>query len=1057
MSVKVLLFGFFLLNFFPFEIHSQTTQEISALELNKPIEREIKGTQKHTYQITLSEGQFAKVDVEQRGIDVVLRLIGTDEKNITRIDYEIWTKGTEKLEVVAKVAGVYKIEVSASYVVLPAGRYEIRFTELRAANENDSLLQEARIAYSESTNLRRTGKLREAFAQIQRALEIREKVLGKDHPEVATTLDTVAFFYFSMGDYVKCESLLQRALEIKEKKLEPNHPDIAQTLNSFGLVLNDKGDYAKAETFLQRALQIREKSLGTNHPGVANTLNSLASLYIDTADYIKAEPLFLRSLEINEKVFGKESEDVAVALNNLALLNSQKGDYDRAEEFYKRALEINEKVLKPDHPSIARSLNNLATVYQKKNEFAKAEPLLLRALALREKSLSADSPDVAQTLYNLGTVYHATDVFDKAEKMYKRSLAILEARLGTEHINLTYPLKALAGLYRNKGEYDRAEEILLRVLNIREKVVGQFHPDVASDLESISLVYAAKGMAEKSIAALSRAAAISERVLALNLATGSEKQKLAYLDKLSDTTDQIISLQTFTFPDNKKARELAITTLLQRKGRVQDAMVDTLGKLKERLSEQDRALLDKLNETNSQLAKLVLNGPEGMPLEEHQANIKTLEEQKENLESEVSRRNTEYLSQIKPIILASVKDSIQDYTALVEFVVYRRFDPKATSKKKELGESHYAAYIINKQGEVKWKELGEAKAIDEAVENFRQALRDPKRKDVQALARVVGEKIMQPIKNLFGDVKHILISPDGALNLIPFEALVDEQGKFLVESYSLSYLTSGRDLLRMQTARESKSKPLVIANPFFGEPESLLATNTRKTNSSRKQRKSITAARSMSDTYFAPLGGTAQEARSIQTLFPESVFLTEAQATESALKQTNAPQILHIATHGFFLEDGKASENINAKIENPLLRSGLALAGANQRKDGKDDGVLTALEATGLNLWGTKLVVLSACDTGLGEVKNGEGVYGLRRAFVLAGTETLVMSLWSVSDYVTRELMTNYYKNLKQGFGRGEALRQVQLSMLKRRERQHPFYWASFIQSGEWANLDGKR
>ena len=147
----------------------------------------------------------------------------------------------------------------------------------------------------------------------------------------------------------------------------------------------------------------------------------------------------------------------------------------------------------------------------------------------------------------------------------------------------------------------------------------------------------------------------------------------------------------------------------------------------------------------------------------------------------------------------------------------------------------------------------------------------------------------------------------------------------------------------------------------------------------------------------------------------------------------------------------------SAKVANPLLRSGLALAGANLHKNGDDDGILTAMEASGLNLWGTKLVTLSACDTGLGEVKNGEGVYGLRRAFVLAGTESLVMSLWPVSDYVTREMMTAYYTGLRQGQGRNAALRQVQLSMLKRKEREHPFYWASFIQSGEWANLDGKR
>ena len=144
-------------------------------------------------------------------------------------------------------------------------------------------------------------------------------------------------------------------------------------------------------------------------------------------------------------------------------------------------------------------------------------------------------------------------------------------------------------------------------------------------------------------------------------------------------------------------------------------------------------------------------------------------------------------------------------------------------------------------------------------------------------------------------------------------------------------------------------------------------------------------------------------------------------------------------------------------IDNPLLRSGLALAGANLIHETHDDGILTALEASGLNLWGTKLVTLSACDTGVGEVRNGEGVYGLRRAFVLAGAETLVMSLWPVSDAITREPMTAYYAGLRAGLGRGDALRQAKLAMLKRADRQHPFYWASFIQSGEWASLDGRR
>jgi CHAT domain-containing protein len=302
----------------------------------------------------------------------------------------------------------------------------------------------------------------------------------------------------------------------------------------------------------------------------------------------------------------------------------------------------------------------------------------------------------------------------------------------------------------------------------------------------------------------------------------------------------------------------------------------------------------------------------------------------------------------------------------------------------------------------------------------------------------------------------LLVSPDGELNLIPFAALVDEEGHYLIERYSITYLTSGRDLLRMQVAREGKGKPLVIADPAFGEPDA------------HNQLASVTAAHEMSELYFAPLGGTAEEARSIQTLFPDASLLTGKAATESALKAIAPPRILHIATHGFFLVDaGSAGGNpvtsmrgagASSSIENPLLRSGLALAGANHRGNGEgDNGILTALEASGLNLWGSKLAVLSACDTGLGEVRNGEGVYGLRRAFVLAGAESLLMSLWPVSDYSTRSLMAAYYKNLKQGLGRGEALRQVQLQLLKSNPPLPPFYWANFIQSGEWANLDGQR
>jgi len=416
-----------------------------------------------------------------------------------------------------------------------------------------------------------------------------------------------------------------------------------------------------------------------------------------------------------------------------------------------------------------------------------------------------------------------------------------------------------------------------------------------------------------------------------------------------------------------------------------------------------------------------------------------------------------------------LRSALSNNAALIELAVYRPVDPKLDDDS-AYGESRYVAYVVRNQGEVRWKDLGRVKEIDRAIDNFRKMLRDPQRQEVQRASRLLSDRVLQPVLTLVGNATHLLISPDGALNLIPFEALVDGQGHYVIERYSISYLTTGRDLLRMRIARASHSGPLIVADPLFGEPGGRqLADATYAKGPSLIARRSITIGEDFSSVYFPPLPGTAQEARTIQSLFPEARILTGQQATAAALKQVHAPRILHIATHGFFLEDAEPTELVQTKqgmkdnrgvhasvrIENPLLRSGLALADANLSGSAHNNGILTALEASSLDLWGTKLVTLSACDTGVGEVKNGEGVYGLRRAFFLAGAETLVMSLWPVSDRFTREMMTAYYAGLKRGLGRSEALRQAKLGMLRRQDRRHPFYWASFIQSGEWTSLDG--
>jgi CHAT domain-containing protein len=504
---------------------------------------------------------------------------------------------------------------------------------------------------------------------------------------------------------------------------------------------------------------------------------------------------------------------------------------------------------------------------------------------------------------------------------------------------------------------------------------------------------------------------------------------------------------------------------LQRKGRALDATADVIAALRRHALPEDQRLIDQLAEARARLSRATLAGPGREGIEKHRADLQALEEQVEKLEVELSQRSTEFRVQSMPVTIELVQKRIPAEGALVEYAAYRPFNPKAAKKDEQYGKAHYAAYVLRDQGEALWVELGEAAAIDEKINAFRQALRN-KQPTVRRLARSVDKLVMQPVLRLLGPTRRVFLSPDGALSLIPFAALIDERGEYLVKRYSFTYLTTGRDLLRLQNKVQGKSAKMIIADPAFGK-EVMAGVNTPTTGM-------------LGEYVFRPLTATREEARDLKRLFPGATVLIGARATETVIKAADRPAILHIATHGFFLRDeqelvatGEGEKTrlavrrkeppqgksvVSQELVNPLMRSGLALAGANERKGGNgEDGILTASEVAGLDLWGTKLVVLSACDTGVGKVVSGDGVYGLRRALVLAGSESQMMSLWPVSDTGTRELMIEYYKRLKAGEGRSEALRRVQLKMLASKNRNHPFYWASFIQSGEWANLDGKR
>lgn len=996
------------------------------LELNQTIVRELAGGQSQAYEITLNAGQYWEARVEQRGVDVVLTLIGPDGKRLAQFDSDSRPQGQETIAQIAEAAGRYQLEVAARRPNAPAGSYALRLVALRAATEQDRTAQEATRLSAEALRLAGTGKPNDALPLAERALQLREQALGAQHPEVIVTLNRLANLYRDRREFARAEPLYLRALTIAEQQPAPGHPDLAQLFNDLGTFYIFKNDLAQAEARLRRALEIWEQTLGPEHPNLARALTNLGRVYDQKGEPAQAKTSLQRALAIRERELGAEDPLLLNTLFGLGKLAYDEGDYERAGGYYQRAALILEKAGRLETEPGAGLLNNLAAIAEVKRDYAQAETLYRRAQSIYEKVYHPEHTLVAQALTNRGT------------------------------------------LYTNQGRYDEAEPLYLQALAMRTKVLGEEHPDVVFILNMLARLYAARGDTAQSVTTQSRAVGISERNLTRYLGAGSERDKLALLTKLSWETDRTISLHTRVAPTSGAAQQLALTTLLQRKGRALDTMADDLAWLRRRATPADLALLKQLQTTRTELARLVIGGPQKLTPADHQTRIKQLEEQRDRIEAEISRSRAEFRPSSQPITLDAVQRAIPAAAVLIEFAAYRAFNPKFKGVDEQFGPARYAAYVLRQRGTPQWVDLGEREKIDKAVDELRQALRNRKRRDVQRLARNADRLVMQPLRPLLGATRRVFIAPDGQLNLLPFAALVDSHNQYLIHRYIFSYLSSGRDLLRHGGKQPNTQRPLIVANPDFGEQDKGAATE-RVLQYKSKPPSAASSGTMLAEAYFPALPGTDGEAQALKKLLPDATVLVGRQATKTALQQAAAPNILHIATHGFFL-DGAADggrgtralrEDEAPPIANPLLRSGLALSGANQANRAatpKDDGILSALEAAGLDLWGTQLVVLSACDTGVGEVKTGEGVYGLRRALVLAGSEAQVLSLWPVSDLATRDLMIEYYRGLQQGAGRTEGLRRAQLQLLHRgmvrgQDFSHPYYWASFIQSGQWTSI----
>jgi len=799
------------------------------------------------------------------------------------------------------------------------------------------------------------------------------------------------------GEAVKTGVLL---VEKGEEVFGRDHPNTAIFLNNLAVVYQAQGNYAEAEPLMLRAMAIEVKQLGVDHPSTARSLNNLSELYREQGRYAEAEPLCERALGIREKQLGADHPSTAISLNNLALLYYSQEKFGKAKPLYERALAIYEKQLGSDHPSTAHSLNNLAQLYRAQGEYAEAEPLYKRALAIHERQAGLDHPYTAASLNNLASLYMAQGEYAEAEPLYERSLAICEKRLGMDHPSTALSMSNLSGLYELQGKYAEAEPLVKRSLEGRN------------------------------------------RHFARMLSYFSENDCIAMMEQ-----DNSRNLVGRTLSGSNAALHQ-----IWFKGAVQEGMNQRrIAEATLAGSEKGRGLLNQRKSfTSKYQASILRNGPGSEASASLKKQIDALDKQIAVL---LKDRN---MIAVSGVDLKEIRAALSQDMSLIETF---RFGHELQDKS---WEARYSSAVVSAEADPVYVSHLQAEVIEEAVKQYRISVTSPnEERSIQKRAssmreaeRAFSANYLAPLEANLKPGQTVIFSLDSQLHFIPIHMIRDENGILFGARYRVRYVTSGRDLVRKTSEMRAKTA-FVLGNPTFRDNAPMKALAEAEESASDDLTSNLR--KGIGDDIGAmnlrPLPGTAHEidqlGGKLKKIGYRVTSLSRKEATEESLKeQIEGTGIVHLATHGFFLNEimldqepdrggsmsGKEAFNLRT-IQDPMYRGGLALAGAqstfNLWKNGQvpppsKDGILLAAEANLLNLRGTDLVVLSACETASGEALDGEGVMGLRRAFASAGANSTIMTLWPVNDESTVEVMDAFYDKYLNGTHPAIALAEVQ-------------------------------
>ena len=908
----------------------------------------------------------------------------------------------------------------------------------------DSIRDSVQVLVLQSKRLKDTrggpGKLDSAITLLESARRLAENNLGSQDTTLAWVLIELADRVYYKSDWSRVDSLVSQAIAIWES-IDPRHPEIARCL------------------FTRAAVYHRVQGRPTE----------AEALYLQMIDLLADAPVEYRHMYAN-------------AYNNLAMVRRATGRPEGLDTLYLRAIELWRTSLR-EQDKVTAALIGLGAVYMyDQGNPEEAESLYLEALAIQEQVLGPDHFRLHFTYKFLSDLYQRREMFDSALVCIRRAARIVENSRGTEDLHLSWVMREYGDVELALGRNAEAIDRYRQALEIMISNLSPSHIEIAETHRVLAMAQWASGQLADALHSYEKSLAVRQQSAEVVFPYASEQEKLRFLQKYRLVDPSLLTGAVKT--DSKAALKLALEMLVRGKARVLDAVAAERAAA---LCSDDAALIRQVEDHAlicGEIADLSLGTSHDLDAELLRDSLRGLYDYKDRLERSISGDCEDFR-----LDLAAGRFSVDDVaptlphgSALWELIRYLPCNFDRLSTNGQWSSPRYMAFALDGSGSIGAVDLGDAGHIDSLVMAYREAMNvalsrllipgsNEAALEMQ-LARITGqlyELLASPVEAIHGSAEQILVSPDGTLCLLPFELLQSPDGEYLIEKYQISYISSGRDLVRFGEGLADRGhQAVVMSDPDYmsepraaPQPQPVMLADV----SSDPVYRGPGDRSQCLNTLFGALPSTRVEGERLADLLgEEDVSRIEryfgSSASEATLKSMQTPpRILHLATHGYYCEGARFAD-VGGLQENPLLYSGLALAGANRLIMGTtatdsaaDDGILTSLEASALDLVGTELVVLSACQTGVGDVVSGEGVYGLRRAFQLAGAHTVVMSMFAVPDQSTVTLMERFYENWLSGQPKAAALRSTQLSMIRERREAHgaahPLFWGGFILVGD--------